>query len=57
MKNYFLLLIILLIISSSTNAVNPNSPEEKYKAVQTKLKTGWGTFNPIEQRNDLSTNR
>ena len=45
MKNRVCLLMIFVIISGLLSAINPDSPEEKYKAVQTKLKTGWGTFN------------
>jgi hypothetical protein len=45
MKRYILLLIIIFFVTNLIIAVNPNSPEAKYKAVQTKLKTGWGTFN------------
>ena len=45
MKQFPFLLIVFLLISSQLLAVNPDSPEHKYKAVQTKLKTGWGTYN------------
>lgn len=45
MKLFPYLLIVFLLISSQLLAINPNSPEEKYKAVQTQLQTGWGTFN------------
>ena len=43
-KLVYSLLVILLVISK-VHAINPDSPEAKYKAVQTKLQTGWGTFN------------
>lgn len=39
------LLIFFLLISSHLLAINPDSPEAQYKAIQTKLQTGWGTFN------------
>ncbi|MBC8005952.1 MAG: hypothetical protein H7X84_10795 [Verrucomicrobia bacterium] len=45
MKLFPSLLIVFLLISSQLLAINPDSPEAKYKAVQTKLQTGWGTFN------------
>lgn len=45
MKLFPNLLIAFLLITSQLFSVNPDSPEAKYKAVQTKLKTGWGTFN------------
>ncbi len=53
MKNSFILflmrfpylLIVFLLFSIQLLAVNPDSPEVRYKAVQTKLQTGWGTFN------------
>ncbi|NEW84664.1 MAG: hypothetical protein GZ094_20175 [Mariniphaga sp.] len=45
MKNFISVLIFSLILSGSTLAINPESPEAKYKAVQSKLQTGWGTFN------------
>ncbi|MEI8115076.1 MAG: hypothetical protein WCI54_15700, partial [Bacteroidia bacterium] len=45
MKKYVSILILFLIISGNSYSINPDSPEAKYKAVQTKLQTGWGTFN------------
>ena len=45
MNNYLSVLIVFLVISGSIKAANPDSPESKYKAVQAKLQTGWGTFN------------
>jgi hypothetical protein len=45
MKKLAHLLNLFLLISSQLLAVNPDSTEDRYKAVQTKLKTGWGTFN------------
>lgn len=45
MKLFSYLLIAFLLISSHLLAANPDSPEAKYKAVQSKLQTGWGTFN------------
>jgi putative isomerase len=45
MKQLMYLLIVFLIVSGELNAINPNTPEGNYKAVQTKLQTGWGTFN------------
>jgi len=45
MKNIVIVLLIFVIETGILLAINPDSPEEKYKAVQTKLQTGWGTFN------------
>ena len=45
MKKYISILIVFLTISGIATALNPDSPESKYKAVQTQLQTGWGTFN------------
>jgi len=45
MKKYISILIFFLIITGHSKAINPDSPEAKYKTVQTKLQTGWGTFN------------
>ncbi len=45
MKKYISILILFLTISGFSAAINPDSPEAKYQAVQTKLQTGWGTFN------------
>jgi putative isomerase len=45
MKKAFLLQFTIIIISFLSFAMNPNSPEAKYKAIQTRLQTGWGTFN------------
>jgi len=45
MKKLLSVLCLLLIISGKSYSINPISPEAKYKAVQTKLQTGWGTFN------------
>ncbi len=45
MKNFLLLLIVMQLVAFQVISVNPVSPEVKYKAVQTKLQTGWGTFN------------
>jgi hypothetical protein len=45
MKNILFLAAFCLILSLRSQAINPESPEAKYKAVQAKLQTGWGTFN------------
>jgi len=45
MEHFSYLLIALLLISGYLPAIHPESPEVKYKAVQTRLQTGWGTFN------------
>jgi len=45
MKTIVIVLLIFVIETGILLAINPDSPEEKYKAVQTKLQTGWGTFN------------
>ncbi|MEI6142206.1 MAG: hypothetical protein WCP85_23225, partial [Mariniphaga sp.] len=45
MKKLFNLLVILLNISGFVIAQNPESPDSKYKAIQNRLQTGWGTFN------------
>ena len=39
------LLAIIVITSLQLFAISPDSPEARYKAVQAKLQTGWGTFN------------
>jgi len=44
-KKIFLLVVGFMWLVSYGLAINPNSPEARYKAVQTKLQTGWGTFN------------
>ena len=44
-KTFLLTLIVLQFFAFQVFSVNPGSPESKYKAVQTKLQTGWGTFN------------
>jgi putative isomerase len=45
MKSFFSFLIVFQLITFHALSANPNSPEAKYKAVQTQLQTGWGTFN------------
>lgn len=45
MKKILSVLFLFLIISGNSYSINPDSPETKYMAVQTKLQTGWGTFN------------
>ncbi len=45
MKKILCLLVLFVLISGRLIAVNPDSPEARYKAVQTQLQTGWGTFN------------
>jgi len=45
MKKYFLFLIAIQFVVFNAIAINPDSPELKYKAIQTKLQTGWGTYN------------
>lgn len=37
--------LLLVAVSLSGLPYKPATPEEKYKKVQTKLQTGWGTFN------------
>lgn len=37
--------LLLVALSLSGLPYKPATPEEKYKEVQTKLQTGWGTFN------------
>jgi len=45
MKHFSYLLIASLLISGYLPAIHHESPEAKYKAVQNRLQTGWGTFN------------
>jgi putative isomerase len=45
MKRFLYFLLTIFFATSQIIAINPDSPEAKYKAVQAKLQTGWGTFN------------
>lgn len=45
MKRFLYFLLSIFFSANQVIAINPDSPEAKYKAVQTKLQTGWDTFN------------
>ncbi len=45
MKRFLYFLLTFFFSVSQIFAINTDSPEAKYKAVQAKLQTGWGTFN------------
>jgi len=45
MKRLLNLMFLIILTTAELIAQNPVIPEAKYKAVQTKLQTGWGTFN------------
>ncbi|MEI6277479.1 MAG: trehalase family glycosidase [Prolixibacteraceae bacterium] len=45
MKKFLFILILGTLLYDSAHSQNTDSPESKYKAIQNRLKTGWGTFN------------
>ncbi|MEI8114698.1 MAG: hypothetical protein WCI54_13770, partial [Bacteroidia bacterium] len=45
MKKFNLFLFVLILFSIQLFAEKTVTPEQKYKAIQTKLQTCWGTFN------------
>ncbi len=45
MKRLLTILLVILFTANQSIASNPDSPESKYRQVQSKLQTGWGTFN------------
>ena len=45
MKKLQFIIVVILLSANQIIASSNDSPETKYKAIQTKLQTGWGTFN------------
>ena len=45
MKQITFLVLLILLGAVKISAGNTDSPESKYKAIQAKLQSGWGTFN------------
>jgi len=44
-KKLQFIIVVILLSANQIIASSNDSPETKYKAIQTKLQTGWGTFN------------